>query len=258
MSANGPGLGRSNPVSVVVLDEQELIRSALRHALSLAGIRILGEADSTDVGVRSVLDLRPDVVLMDCVFRRGGGVDAIERIALLAPASRILVLTAIKDSECLIEAILAGACGYVIKDAGAETIVKAVRSSAAGDCVISSEVAGALLARIRERDTRSTARSVGLADAIRAALTERELEIFKRLPSGETNHELGHALCLSENTIKNHVASILAKLHLNNRIQAAVHAVRSGLSCVAPFFALEGLYDVSNLPAEVVSVLLGA
>lgn len=129
------------------------------------------------------------------------------------------------------EAILAGASGYMLKDhATREKLVAAVRSTAAGECVISSHVAGDLLGRIRERDIPVTARSEHAATAIRAVLTERELEIFKRLASGESNQAIGRELSLSENTVKNHVASILAKLQLDNRIQAAVQAVRSGIA----------------------------
>jgi DNA-binding NarL/FixJ family response regulator len=102
--------------------------------------------------------------------------------------------------------------------------------SAAGECVISTHIAGDLLDRIRERDIPVTARSEHARTAIRMILTERELEIFKRLASGESNQEIGRALSLSENTVKNHIASILAKLQLDNRIQAAVQAVRSGIS----------------------------
>src|SRR5207245_8247310 len=111
--------------------------------------------------------------------------------------------------------------------------------------------------RIRERDVRLTARSEHAADAIRAELTERELEIFRRLASGESNQEIGRAFSLSENTVKNHVASILAKLQLDNRIQAAAQAVRSGLSCVAGLFLLEAMSDEADLASAVMGVLLG-
>jgi two-component system, NarL family, response regulator DegU len=102
--------------------------------------------------------------------------------------------------------------------------------TAAGESVLSGQIAGKLLERIRERDIPVTATSESAAVAIRAALTERELEIFERLASGESNHEIGRELSLSTNTVSNHIASILAKLHLDNRIQAAVQAVRAGMS----------------------------
>jgi DNA-binding NarL/FixJ family response regulator len=240
-----------------LVDDQELIRTALRDALAAAGLQVMGEAAGADAGVRTVVDLQPDVVLIDLSLRDGSGIKAIEQMSLLAPRSRVLVLTASRDRDCLLEAIVAGACGYILKDAGAEVIVNGVRASAAGNCVISSEVAGGLLARIRERDNRLTARSEHAADAIRASLTERELEIFKCLASGESNHEIGRAFSLSENTVKNHVASILAKLQLDNRIQAAVQAVRSGFSCVAGLSMLQTLSDEADVSGAVLTFLLG-
>jgi DNA-binding NarL/FixJ family response regulator len=120
--------------------------------------------------------------------------------------------------------------GYILKSAPREAIIGAVRATAAGECVLSSEIAGLILERIRERDIPVTANSRSAAGAIRAALTTREMEIFERLASGESNQKIGLELSLSTNTISNHIASILAKLHLDNRIQAAVQAVRSGIS----------------------------
>src|SRR5207302_11448890 len=111
-----------------------------------------------------------------------------------------------------------------------EAIVGAVSATAAGESVLSWQIAGKLLERIRERDIPVTADSNDAAVAIRAALTMRELEIFTRLASGESNQDIGRELSLSTNTVSNHIASILAKLHLDNRIQAAVQAVRAGIS----------------------------
>ena len=219
----------SEPVTAVLVDDQELIRNALRQSLSRAGVEIVGAAESGEESIQLVLDLRPDVVLMDHLLPGISGVEAIRRLSALAPATRILVLTGTEDRTGVVEAILAGACGYILKSATHDEITGAVRASAAGECVISSRVAGDLLERIRERDIPVTARSEQAAAAIRAVLTERELEIFKRLASGHSNQEIGRELSLSENTVKNHIASILAKLQLDNRIQAAVQAVRSGI-----------------------------
>jgi DNA-binding NarL/FixJ family response regulator len=238
-------------------DDQALIRSAVRRALSRAGIRVVGEADDADSCVKAVLDLRPDVVLTDFVFHGTARIDVIEQISLLAPESRILVLTSSTDRECLLEAIVAGACGYILKDAALSEIVGGVRASAAGGCVISPDIAGALLTRIRERDIRLTARSRDSAEAIRAILTERELAIFKRLANGEKNREIAETFSLSENTVKNHIASILAKLHLHNRAHAAAQAVRSGLSCATGLLVMQALLDETNLAGCVTSFLLG-
>ena len=153
---------------------------------------------------------------------------AIEQLALLAPASRVLVLTRSEQNR-VVEAIIAGASGYILKTAPPKAIIGAVRATAAGESVLSPQIAGKLLQRIRERDIPVT-NTDSAAIAIRAALTDRELEIFTRLASGKSNHEIARELSLSTNTVANHIASILAKLHLENRIQAAVQAVRSGIS----------------------------
>jgi len=217
-------------VSIVLVDGHELIRSALTQLLSVDGFKIVGEAQSGEEGVQKVVDLRPDVVLVELDLRDISGVETIQRLSVLAPASRLLVLTGSEDPHGVVEAILAGACGYMLKSAPPDELVGAVKATAAGESVISPQVAGGLLERIRERDIPVTVRSEHSAAAIRSVLTERELEIFKRLASGESNPEIGRKLSLSENTVKNHIASILAKLQLENRIQAAVQAVRSGIS----------------------------
>jgi DNA-binding NarL/FixJ family response regulator len=248
----------STPVTVILVDEQQKVLGAIGRALSAAGLEVVGEAETTTAGVRAAVDLRPDVVLMDFEFPGRESVDAIAQISTLAPTTRTLALAATKASTGLVEAIVAGACGYVLKDAGLDAIVNGVRASAAGECVISSEIAGALLARIREREIPITAAGEHPAETIRALLTERELAIFKQLASGESNQEIGHVFSLSENTIKNHIASILAKLHLDNRVQAAVQAVRSGLACLPIGWAI---YPVLNngtgLPGEVLLLFTG-
>ena len=125
---------------------------------------------------------------------------------------------------------MAGASGYILKSAAPQAIPEAVQATAAGEAVLSSQVAGKLLARIRERDIPVTADSEDAAGAIRAALTDRELEIFECLARGHKNQEIGVELSLSTSTVSNHVSSILSKLHLQSRVEAAVQAVRSGIS----------------------------
>jgi DNA-binding NarL/FixJ family response regulator len=216
-------------VTVVLVDDEQLIRSALSQALTAAGLDLVGEAVDAPAALAMVLDLRPDVVLMDLKLPGSHGVETIEALGLLAPASRMLILTRTEQNR-VVEAIVAGASGYILKSAEPAAIVTAVLATAAGESVISSEIAGKLLQRIRERDIPITTESGDAASAIRAALTPRELEIFTRLASGRSNHEIADELLLSTNTVSNHIASILAKLHLDNRIQAAVQAVRSGIS----------------------------
>jgi two-component system, NarL family, nitrate/nitrite response regulator NarL len=220
---------RPRPITVVLVDDEQLIRSALAQALGADGLDLVGEATNAADAVKMVVDLRPDVVLMDLRLPGSQGVQVIEALGLLAPASRMLILTRTEQNR-VVEAIVAGASGYILKTAKPETIIAAVKATAAGESVISSEIAGKLLQRIRELGIPIATDSDNTANAIRAALTPRELEIFTRLASGKSNHDIARELCLSTNTVSNHIASILAKLHLDNRIQAAVQAVRSGIS----------------------------
>jgi DNA-binding NarL/FixJ family response regulator len=244
-------------VTVVLIDDQQLIRSAVREALVASDMEVVGEAESARSGAQAVVQLRPDVALMDFALSGSSGIEAIEHISLLAPATHILVLTGVAERAALVEAIVAGACGYILKDAGSEAIADGVRAAAAGKCVISPPIVGELLGHIRDRDIRVTAGNERAADAIRTVLTERELEIFKRLASGASNGEIGRAFSLSENTVKNHVASILAKLHLENRIQAAVQAVRCGFSCIVGALPLGLLDEGELLPRVLLGFLFG-
>jgi len=216
------------PITVVLVDDEHLIRAALARALSDDGIELVGEAVDAEEAIATVVDVRPDVVLMDLRLPGLSGVQAIEQLALLAPASRVLVLTRSEQNR-VVEAIIAGASGYILKSASADAIIGAVRATASGESVLSPQIAGKLLQHIRQLDIPVKTKD-SAAGVIRAALTDRELEIFTRLASGDSNQEIARKLALSTNTVANHIASILAKLHLENRIQAAVQAVRSGIS----------------------------
>jgi DNA-binding NarL/FixJ family response regulator len=214
---------------VILVDDEPLIRAAVAQALVGDGLNLVGEATNTGEAVKLVVDLRPDVVLMDPKLPGAMGVEAIEAMGLLAPASRVLILTRAEQNR-VVEAIVAGATGYILKTAKPEAIVAAVKATARGESVISPEIAGKLLQRIRELGIPVAGDGMSTATAIRGALTSRELDIFTRLATGKSNHEIAGDLALSANTVSNHIASILAKLHLDNRIQAAVQAVRSGIS----------------------------
>jgi DNA-binding NarL/FixJ family response regulator len=217
-------------VTIFLLHSHELIRVALAELLAAAGAVVVGEAPSGEEGIGQVVQLRPDVVLIELSSRSESGLKAVRKLSDLAPDSRILVLGDSERPAGAVEAILAGACGYVLKSAPPAEIVGSVRQAAADECVICPEVASELVDHLREREIPVTARSEQAAVGIRAVLSERELEIFRRLASGETNREIGLELSLSEHTVKNHIANILKKLGLENRIQAAVQAVRSGIS----------------------------
>lgn len=172
------------PITVVLVDDEQLIRGAIAQALCSRGLELVGEAASGERAIEVVVDVRPDVVLMDLRLPGMSGVQAIEQLGLLAPASRVLVLTRSEQNR-VIEAIVAGASGYILKTAPPEAIISAVTATAAGESVLSPQVAGKLLQRIRELDL-PVRTSGSAATAIRAALTERELEIFTQLASGNS------------------------------------------------------------------------
>jgi DNA-binding NarL/FixJ family response regulator len=220
---------RRTPITVVLVDDEGLIRSALGQRLARAGIDVIGEAASMSDAVETVVALRPDVVLMEIRLPDSRGVEAIERLSFLAPASQILILTRTEENR-VVEAIVAGASGYILKTVPPKAIIAAVKATAAGENVLSPQVAGKLIQHVRERDIPVTAASHDAASAIRGALTERELQIFQQLASGKSNHEIARELSLSPNTVHNYIARILAKLHLHNRVQAAAQAVRAGIS----------------------------
>jgi NarL family two-component system response regulator LiaR len=213
----------SEEIRVVLVDDHDLFRRGLRELLEEQGLRVVGEAADGEEAVRLAAHAAPDVVVMDLSLPRASGVEATHRLAAASPASNVLVLTISADEASVIEAIEAGACGYLLKDASAVEIAAGVRAAAAGESLLSPRIAGRLLDRVRGP------RAEGQPGQ-RAELSERELEVLRLLAEGSDNDEIAEALVISPRTVKNHVSSILAKLHLENRIQAAVYAVRRGLA----------------------------
>jgi two-component system, NarL family, response regulator LiaR len=229
--SSGPRISvdRRRTITVVLVDDLPLIRAALTQILTSGGVEVIGEASNGEDAIELVLDQRPDVVLIDVRLPGISGIETIAQLGLLAPTSRTLVLARTEQNR-VVDAIVAGASGYIIKTAPPKAIIAAVKATAAGESVLSPQIAGNLLQRIRELDIPTTAISHATAGAIRGALTERELEVFTLLASGHSNQQIGDELGLSTNTVAKHLTSILAKLHLENRIQAAVHAVRAGIT----------------------------
>ncbi len=212
----------TNRLSVVVIDDHELFRGGLVQLLEERGIRVLGEASLAADGIRQTVELNPDVVLMDINMPGMSGIEATQILAAATPLIQVLVLTVVADERNVTEALLAGACGYLVKDAPIDQIVEGIRSAARGESSISPRIASQLVRRIRE----PTEIEPGLAGA---ELTPREGEVMELLARGMDNPDIARALFLSPHTVKNHVSSILVKLQVENRLQAAVRAVRSGL-----------------------------
>jgi DNA-binding NarL/FixJ family response regulator len=213
-------------LEVVALDESEVVRAGLRAALAPLGITIVSEAGDPDAGVSTVTELSPAVVVTGLCLRHGSGLEVTRRLSVLSPGTPVMILTNSTDPRDLTRAVIAGARGYMLKDARTEAIAGAIRAVAAGHSVVSSRVAGHLFHGVRAGENEVDGRgAVNLPDS----LTNREMEILKLLASGRDNSQIGVLLHLSPSTVKNHISSILTKLALENRIQAAVFAVRHGV-----------------------------
>jgi DNA-binding NarL/FixJ family response regulator len=209
---------------VLLVDDHDLFRTGLRNVLEDRGLLVAGEATSGEEALEELRRVAPDVVLMDLRMPGIGGLEATRRILDQAPRSRVLVLTVSESDDDVIEAILAGACGYLVKDSSLDELVRGIELAAGGEAPISPSVATKVLARVR-----ATTPNPVYADRIRGDLSQRELEVLRLLARGKDNREIGLELVISPKTVKNHISSILAKLQLDNRIQAALYAVRAGL-----------------------------
>jgi DNA-binding NarL/FixJ family response regulator len=209
---------------VLLVDDHEIYRAGLRGLLEEAGIDIVGEAATGEAALQLVEQKHPSVVIMDLNMPGIGGIEAARQIATLAPLTRVIMLTVSSAAPDITDAVLAGACGYLLKSATTQEIVSGIAAASRGDALLSPSVAAKLLDRVREQPARPPA-----PDPTSASLTDREMEVLRLLSSGMDNAEIGRTLFISPSTVKNHISSILLKLQIENRIQAAVYAVRSGL-----------------------------
>jgi DNA-binding NarL/FixJ family response regulator len=209
---------------VLLVDDHEIYRAGLRGLLEEAGIDIVGEAANGELALQLVEEKHPNVVIMDLNMPGIGGIEAARQIGTVAPLTRVIMLTVSSAAPDITDAVLAGACGYLLKSATTGEIVNGIAAASRGEALLSPSVASKLLDRVREAPVRTE-----VPDAAQASLTGREIEVLKLLSSGMDNAEIGRTLFISPSTVKNHISSILLKLQIENRIQAAVYAVRSGL-----------------------------
>ncbi len=216
-------LSKSNGLRVLLVDDHDLFRTGLRNLLEEQGVQIVGEAASGSEAVSFVREEAPDVVVMDLNMPGMNGVDATREIAQLAPLTRVVVLTISDQDGDVMDAIMAGACGYLLKDSSIHDLIVGIRSAAVGEALISPHIATKVLQRVRAASTGESSASP-LAD-----LSEREVEVLRLIANGKDNAEIATELSISPKTVKNHISNILMKLQIENRIQAAVYAVRSGI-----------------------------
>jgi DNA-binding NarL/FixJ family response regulator len=210
---------------VLIADDNGLFRRYLRELLEDHGLDVVGEALTGSSAVRQAREQRPDVTLLDLSIQGLGAVEATQAILDDEPGARILVLTEFVEDDDVLDALLAGACGYLRKAAAEPQIVLGVQAATAGDALISPEVATRLVFRLREQ---RRAERVA-APPKPPPLTARERDILALLAQGRENSAIAAELVISPATVKTHVAHLLDKLNLDNRVQAAVFAVRHGI-----------------------------
>jgi DNA-binding NarL/FixJ family response regulator len=206
------------------VDDHDLFRTGLRNLLEEQTVQVVGEAADGAQAIRMVRELAPDVVVMDLNMPGMTGVEATRQVTTLAPLTRVVVLTISDQDEDVMNAILAGACGYLMKDSSIQDLMQGIRAAAVGESLISPHIAAKVLQRMR-----ATGTSEADAAMIRAELSDREIEVLKLIANGKDNAQIAADLHISPKTVKNHISNILMKLQIDNRIQAAVYAVRSGI-----------------------------
>ncbi|MER7667528.1 response regulator transcription factor [Kitasatospora sp. NPDC096128] len=218
MADNAAGAG--DPVKVFLLDDHEVVRRGVHDLLDAEpGFTVVGEASTVAQALTRVPALRPDVAVLDMRLPDGDGVTVCRELRSRMPELACLILTSFDDEEALLDSIMAGAAGYVLKQISGTDLVSAVRTVASGQSMLDSGAATRLMARLRGEATTQQA-----SDA--PQLTEREREILALVGEGLTNRQIGQRLYLAEKTVKNHISRLLAKLGVERRVQAAIIATQ--------------------------------
>ena len=204
-------------IRVLLVDDHAVVRQGLKMFLGLdPDLDVVGEAENGEEAVRLIRDLNPDVVLMDLLMPVMNGIEAITHIRRDFPDTEAIALTSVLEDEAVMKAMRAGAIGYLLKDTQAEELRRAIKAAAAGQVQLSPQAAARLMREVRAPDSPEK-------------LTERETDVLRLLALGRANKEIALELSIGEKTVKTHVSSILRKLNVPSRTQAALHAVRIGL-----------------------------
>lgn len=212
-------------IRVALVDDQELVRSGFRAILSAAGLEVVGEAGDGVAAVDLVERMRPDVVCLDVQMPGVDGLEATRRITRLDLPSAVLILTTFDRDDYLFEALRAGASGFLLKTAGPEQLVEAVRVLAAGDALLSPDLTRRVIARFESAPGPAPAAA---ARPSLPELTDRETDVLRLVAEGLSNAEIAERLVVGEATVKTHVSNLLLKLGVRDRVQAVVQAYRSG------------------------------
>jgi two-component system, NarL family, response regulator LiaR len=204
-------------IRILITDDHKVVRQGLRMVLDLdPDLEVVGEASNGEEALRTARRLEPDVVLMDLLMPVMDGIEATAEVRREMPDTEVVALTSVLEDASVAGAIRAGAIGYLLKNTGADELCRAVKAAAAGQVQLAPEAAARLMREVRDPESPE-------------ALTKRETEVLKLVVRGKTNKQIARDLFIGEKTVKTHVRSILTKLGVKSRTQAALHAVRVGL-----------------------------
>ena len=225
-----PGARNGDKTTILLVDDHALFRVGMRNILEREqGFEIVGEADDTRGAFDMSVQLSPDIILMDLSLPAPGGIETTQRIKRELPSAGIIVLAVSEDEDALFDAIKAGAAAFILKDVAPDDLVAIIRRVASGEYLINDKVFAkpAVASRVL-KEFRELAIYGQEAAPIFAPLSPREVEILDNIAQGMTNKQVAYALSISEQTVKNHMSSILRKLSVNDRTQAVVYAMRQG------------------------------
>jgi len=208
---------------ILIVDDHEVVRLGLRTLLDRhPNFTVVDEASTAREALQKALLHRPDVVVMDIRLPGRSGINACQDIVAKLPDTKVIMLTSYAEDELLFDAITAGACGYVLKQIGSDDLIRAIEAVGRGEALLDPAVTQRVFERVRRAAQKEAA-------AAFAGLTEQELRVLAQVSEGKTNREIAETLYLGEGTVRNYVSSILSKLNLTNRAEAAAYAVRHNL-----------------------------
>lgn len=224
VNGSDDGARARTPLRVVIVDDQALVRHGIRTLLEIAGFDVVGEAADGESAVPMIAELRPDVVLLDLRMPRGDGLWTLGELREREIEVPVLVLTTFDDDRLVLNALHAGARGYLLKDVTLEQLTRAVEVLAEGGTYVAPSVTDRLLGAIRSMPAPQDDGAAPIEP-----LTERELEVLRLMAEGYSNREIASAVFLAEGTVKNHVSTILMKLGTRDRTRAVLRALREGI-----------------------------
>lgn len=212
---------QAEKITVLIVDDHQVVRQGLRTFLELQeDVIVTGEASDGLEAVEMVRQHKPAVVLMDLVMPRLDGIAAMRQVMALGLSTRVIALTSFTEDDQVFPAIQAGACGYLLKDVSPDDLVEAIRAAHRGEAALHPDITRKLMEKVAQPNRLETQVE---------ELTERELEVTRLVAQGRSNHEIAQELVISEKTVKSHVSNVLGKLHLDDRTQLAIYAIKKGL-----------------------------